>query len=149
MSLPIFNKEHLYRRRKQFINNAYNQVSYIQKDCKPFLYLIQTQNYTPIFVNKTLPFVGNAPQQIVPFLEHDQYLKVVAHPKGKFAIFPAGDFELFEKDSQERIATPVLEPTKMIVVCQRYYVMESNLYFSIENIVKTLPLLNHHEKKSI
>lgn len=145
MSTPVFSKENLYRRKKQFINNAYNQVAYIQKDCKPFLHLIQTQGYTPIYVNKILPFVGNCPQQVVPFKEYDHYLKLEAVPKGSYSIFPSGEFELFDYETQERIATPILENTHLILAGHRYYVMETNLYLSIENIVKTLPLVGYND----
>lgn len=139
-STPKFNTNQLYKKNKQFINNAYNQVAYIQKECKPFLRQYQENDIQPFFINKLLKFVCNTELQTVPFLDHDYYINLSINPKGRYAVFPAGIYTVYNKQTKELITTPITENVDIVLCCNRFYVMETPLFNSIELILKTIPL---------
>lgn len=143
-SSPKFNQEQLYKQRKQFINNAYNQIAYIQKDCKPFLYKLRHEKYNPFHINQLMKFCSNVQLQTVPFLEHDYYLDIHHSPTGKYTLFPAGEFQVYDKPTKQQLFNPLQEIEQdLIIVCNKYYIIETPLYRSVEQILKTLPLANY------
>lgn len=139
-SSPKFNKEQLAKQKSQFINNVYNQLRYIQRDCKPFLNKIKTEKWTPIFIDKLLKFVCTVEIQTVPFLDHDYYISVNSLPAGRYSVFPCGDFELFDKQTKEKLVSIPTEEKEIVVVCTKFYVIETSLYRNVEQVIKTLPL---------
>lgn len=161
-NIPLFNKDHLNRQSRQIINSAYVQMSYIQQECKPFLSLFQKGFIPPLKTNTKLKF-QTLPQNNNVFddITTSQYnnIEIVdLNPKGKFVVFPAGEFKIFwnkgfPRFSKETVETlpkinwntsdleNIVEDNITILISTRkLYVIENAMYQSIQQKLRSLYL---------
>jgi hypothetical protein len=159
-NVPLFNQDHLNKQKRQIINNTYTQLGYIQQECKPFVSAFQKGTVPCLRTNERLKFQTLSTENILlDNLIGSKYNKSVIlnlDQKGKFVIFPSGEFTIFwnkdhlhfsEKDLSdlppmnwisEDLDKCLEENGTVIITTPKLYVIEYSMYVTIEQKLKTL-----------
>ena len=142
------NKEQILKQQRQVINNAYTHISYILKECRPFLKgyiqgqygLLKTHTR---FLFQTLPKTLNG--ELEP-------ISVPLDSNGRWVVFPTGEFDIVDEhvimdvDLEEGLDKPdilvnvlkdAIDNNRTIdLLCPKIFTLELNMFKSIETSLK-------------
>ena len=143
------NKEQILRQQKQVINNAYTHVSYILKECRPFLLGYIQKEYGLIRTHQRLLF------QTLPKLDENGVrlpIDVTIAPTGRWCVFPVGPLDIVDEsvildtDVEEGLSREQLIPIiiqdaivhekTLSILSPKVYTLEYNMFKTIEGSLK-------------
>lgn len=165
MTTDVFNQSFLRRQKLQIINSAYVQISYIQKECKPYLHLFQNDLIPMLKTNENLKFQtvqeNNIPEEkenILTTITGSNSVGLVnLNQTGRYVVFPAGKFQIFwnplaptfTKEDLETIYTQwistdidqaVEKNVTILIAAPKLFVIESSMLFSLKGRIKKMYL---------
>jgi hypothetical protein len=161
VNVPIFNQDQLNKQRRQVINSAYVQLTYIQSDCKPYLSLFQQNAIPTLFTDDRLSFqLATVEDPLLDKIFGVGYTKghvCNLSAKGRFVIFPAGNFKIFYNKKansftkeelvkltknweSENLSDIVTNNTTVYISCPKIYVLEQSMFKTIESKLKKVYL---------
>ena len=144
-----FNKEALQKQRRQTINNAYSNLSYIIKECKPYLFGLIEGTYPLLRTNTNYRFqtvLTSSEDHLDPFI-------VTLSLSGKYVLFPTAEFDILDNSvileqttelpndiSRSVLVGKVLEQCladnqEINLLTQKVYCLDYKLYKTVEHVI--------------
>lgn len=139
------NKEQILRQQKQVINNAYTHISYILKECRPFLLGYVNGDYGLIITKQRMLF------QTLPSKDEEgnpKPIEISISNDGRWCVFPTGpldildesvilDVELEDGMSRDQVQSAIIRDAianekTLSFLSPKVYTLELNMFRTVE-----------------